>query len=81
MLADRIVGFKHWGYTAYGQQAIDMMAAFGRELDMSWLEPRLRSEDSWDAFEALRDLVRSDQPVTAATLEAVLQRLRRQDQD
>ncbi len=77
VLADRIVGFKQWGYTGYGQQAIDMLAAFGDRLDMSWLEPKLRSENSLDAFEALRDLAESDQPVTAEGLTALVGRLRR----
>lgn len=29
VLADRIVGFRHWKYWAYGQQAADMIGAFG----------------------------------------------------
>lgn len=77
VLADRIVGFKQWGYTGFGQQAIDMLAAFGDHLDMSWLEPKLRSEDSWDAFEAIRSLAQSEQRVTDETLTALLGRLRR----
>lgn len=52
-LRDRVVGFKHWEYTAYGEQAIDMLAAFGDELDESWLLPELRQEDALDALEAL----------------------------
>jgi len=27
LLRDRVVGFKHWKYTAYGEQAIDMLGA------------------------------------------------------
>lgn len=27
VLRDRLVGFKHWKHTAYGEQAIDMLAA------------------------------------------------------
>ena len=76
VLADRIVGFKHWNETGYGVQAIDMLAAFGDELDMTWLEPKLRSEGSWDAFEALRELARSREAVTAQSLLAVVDRLR-----
>jgi hypothetical protein len=76
VLADRIVGFKHWKETGYGEQAIDMLAAFGDELDMTWLEPKLRSEGSWDAFEALRELARSREPVTAQSLLALVERLR-----
>jgi hypothetical protein len=33
LLGERIVGFKHWRYTAYGAQALDMMAAFRDDLD------------------------------------------------
>jgi hypothetical protein len=41
-LRDRVVGFKQWQYTAYGEQALDMLAAFGDELDESWLLPELQ---------------------------------------
>ena len=76
LLADRIVGFKHWGYTGYGQQAVDMIAAFGDELDLVWLEKRLVSEGALDAFQALRDLAANDTAVTDETLTALLDRLR-----
>lgn len=76
VLADRVVGFKQWGYTAYGQQAIDMISAFGDELDMMWLRPKLEYEDSWDAFVALSELARSETAVTQGGLQALLDRLR-----
>jgi hypothetical protein len=79
LLRDRLVGFKHWEYTGYGQQAIDMLAAFGDDLDTSWLLPELRREDALDALEALRDLARSSSPVTDQTLRELLGRLRRED--
>ena len=75
LLADRIVGFKHWRYTSYGQQAIGMIAAFGDELRMDRLMPRLRQEDSTDAFEALKKLATSGDPVTEDTLQSLLERL------
>ena len=75
LLADRVVGFKHWRYTGYGQQAIDMIAAFGDDLEMGWLEERLVREGSWDAFEALQDLAGSDASVTVDSLTALLERL------
>ena len=75
LLADRVVGFKHWRYTGYGQQAIDMIAAFGDDLDMGWLEERLMQEGSWDAFQALRELARSEAAVTRDSLSALLERL------
>jgi hypothetical protein len=58
-----------------------MLAAFGSDLDMSWLEPRLRREGSWDAFEALSELARGRSPVTAASLASLLQRLRERDHE
>lgn len=53
VLRDRIVGYKYWGVTAYGDQAIRMLSAFGQELDWSWLRRELERERSWDALEAL----------------------------
>lgn len=75
-LRDRVVGFKQWEYTAYGEQALDMLAAFGDELDLSWLCDELRREDSLDALDALRDLARSDEPVTDEVLRQMVDRLR-----
>jgi hypothetical protein len=75
-LRDRVVGFKQWEYTAYGEQALDMLAAFGDELDEGWLFAELRREDSLDALEALRELARSDEPVTDETLRDLVDRLR-----
>jgi hypothetical protein len=63
-LRDRLVGFKHWRHTAYGDQAIAMLIAFGGDLDMDWLEPELRREDALDALQALSRLTSSDEPVT-----------------
>jgi hypothetical protein len=76
-LRDRVVGFKQWQYTAYGEQAVDMLAAFGDELDESWLLPELKREDSLDALEALREIAVSDQPVTEQVLRELIDRLRR----
>lgn len=74
-LRDRIVGFMHWKYTGYAQQAIDMLVAFGEELDMGWLADELRKEDALDAFEELRELAASDAPVTERVLRDTLKRL------
>jgi len=76
VLRDRVVGFKHWEYTAYGQQALDMLAAFGEELDEGWLFDELRRENSLDALKALRELARSDKPVTDETLRELVDQLR-----
>ena len=76
LLAYRIIGFKHWPHaTSYGQQAIDMIAAFGEELDMAYLQPRLENEDSYDAFVALKELAESDDPVTDEILTELLAKL------
>ncbi len=74
-LRDRVVGFKHWRQTAYGEQAVEMLVAFGAELDQSWLVPELEREDSVDAFTALRDLAQSSRPVTADVLNVMLEEL------
>lgn len=74
-LRDRIVGFKHWRHTAYGDQAIAMLIAFGDRLDNEWLERELGSEDALDAFEALLELARSETPVTHERLLALADEL------
>jgi len=75
VLADRIIGFKHWGATAYGAQAVALLAFFGDTLDEALLRDRLRREDAEDALAALRALARADQAVTEVALQAVLARL------
>lgn len=72
LLVDRLVGFKHWRHTAYGQQAIDMIAAFSNELDSGLLEVGLRRETVVDAFDALRKLAASNAPVTEGSLQQLL---------
>jgi len=52
-----------------------MLAAFGDDLDMSWLRPQLRSEGAWDAFIELRKLAVTDEAVTDETLQTLLDRL------
>jgi hypothetical protein len=77
LLADRVVGFKHWRHTGYGQQAIDMIAAFGDSLDLSFLMPRLEREGAADAFEQLKALALTQEAVTEDVLQALLNRLKR----
>jgi hypothetical protein len=74
-LRDRLVGFKHWRHTAYGDQAIAMLIAFGDDLDMDWLEPELRREDALDALQELAILTTSHEPVTHERLLALVDRL------
>lgn len=75
LLADRVVGFKHWRHTAYGAQAIEMIAAFGSALNQAILKPRLEREGALDAFEALSVLAESEAAVPEQKLREVLERL------
>ena len=75
LLVDRVVGFKEWRQTSYGQQAIDMIAAFGDDLRMDRLGPNLAREGADDAFNALASLAQADAPVTEEVLQALLKRL------
>jgi len=74
-LRDRVVGFKHWRHTAYGDQAMAMLIAFGNDLDMDWLEPELRREDALDALQALSSLTSSDESITHERLLALVDKL------
>jgi hypothetical protein len=79
VLADRIIGFKHWGATAYGLQAIALLGVFGSALDESLLRERLRAEHAEDALGALRALAATGREVTDDDLrELVAQLTRRQ---
>lgn len=59
VLANRIVGFRHWGTTAFGPQALAMLAVFGDSLDEGLLQGRVRAEGATDAWIALRELAES----------------------
>lgn len=76
LLVDRVSGFVNWATTSYGQQAIDMMAAFGDDLDMKTLAEGLKREHATQAFESLRQLAVSQQPVTEDTLQDLLAKLK-----
>jgi hypothetical protein len=77
LLADRVVGFKHWRHTAYGAQAIEMIAAFAPALIQSILKRRLEKESALDAFEALQALAESSATVPEEKLQELLERLHR----
>jgi len=77
VLADRIVGFKYWGVTAYGVQAIAMLSAFGSELNEGMLSAHLQREQAVDAYIALRRLKDAGAPVTEEQLARELEALRR----
>ena len=76
LLVDRLTGFKHWRHTSYGQQAIDMIAAFGDSLDEERFAEGLRREDVGDAYEALRRVAISETPVTEDSLQQILSQLK-----
>lgn len=75
VLADRIIGFKHWRATAYGAQAIALLALFGDSIDETLLRDRVRAEHAEDALDALRDVARSGGDVTEQRLRSLLERL------
>jgi hypothetical protein len=78
VLADRIIGFKHWKTTAFGAQAIVLLGLFGTSLDEAWLRQRLRSEGAEDALDALTHLAQAGGKVSTEALEDLLGRLHRQ---
>ncbi|MCC6316619.1 MAG: hypothetical protein IT361_02920 [Gemmatimonadaceae bacterium] len=75
LLSDRVVGFKHWKHTSYGEQAIEMIVAFGKDLDTASLRDRLRRESAVDAFEALEGMAAAGKVVTEEALQALLEQL------
>lgn len=79
VLGYRIVGFKHWRYTGYGAQALDMLEAFGREMDEELLHGFLRTEDAEDALDALRETAKSGRVVDDAYLRRLLARLHNEE--
>lgn len=75
VLADRIVGFKHWGMTDYGLQAIAMVTAFGAELDQAALQGYLERENARDAYELLQRLTEEGGRITHEVLQVALDHL------
>lgn len=75
VLADRIVGYRQWKVHAWGQQAIDLLAAFGDDLDEEWLQSKLQREGSLDALDPLRRLAQTEEPVSKDVLDALLKEL------
>jgi hypothetical protein len=76
LLADRMVGFKHWpNTTSYAQQAMAMLAALGNDLDEGWLRERLQSEGALDVLDALRGLMARNVSITEEELESLKRRL------
>lgn len=71
VLAERVIGFRYWKTWSYGSQAIEMIKAFGSELDEEILRKRLRQDQAEEAYELLRDLASSEEKVTEAMLDRI----------
>jgi hypothetical protein len=71
VLADRVVGWRHWKYWRDGLDAVSMMKAFGPDVDLDTLLPHLRREGAVDAYERLREMISSGEPINDASLEAL----------
>ncbi len=76
LLGERIVGFQHWRFTGYGAQALDLMAAFGADLDEGVLRTYLQREGAEDAYNALRALATSGRVITDELLRHTMDSLR-----
>lgn len=75
LLIERLVGFKHWRLTGHGQQAIDMISAFGDELDPASLDDGLRREGVGDVYERLKEVAASPAAVSDESLRQLLDQL------
>lgn len=73
VLGDRIIGYRWWRYAGYGLQAIDLLAALGRELDEAALRTHLRKEGAEDTYDLLLDFIASGAPASIASLDALWQ--------
>jgi hypothetical protein len=71
VLADRIVGFRHWKYWGYGTEAIALIRSFRGSLDEKALRRALRREGAEHAYGLLRRLAWSDKDVTHAQLDTI----------
>lgn len=79
VLADRLVGFRHWpGTTAWAVQAAAMLSSLGASLDRPWLLKRLEREGAVDALEAIEVWIASGRPLTEGGAEVLQDRLRGQ---
>jgi hypothetical protein len=75
VLADRIIGFKHWRATSYGAQAVALLAVLGGDIDEDILLARLRAEDAEDALAALRLVLAKGAKVSEGELQDLLDQL------
>jgi 5-formyltetrahydrofolate cyclo-ligase len=71
VLADRIIGFRHWKAWGQGLQAIALIRTFGGELDEKALRTALRKEGAEHAYGVLRKLADADEEVTTQRLDTL----------
>ncbi|HYH82256.1 MAG TPA: hypothetical protein VEX86_20775 [Longimicrobium sp.] len=71
VLADRVVGWRHWKFWRYGLDAVSMLKAFGDTIDDATIRPHLRREGAEDAYNVLRELMESGEPINEESLEAL----------
>ena len=71
VLADRIVGFRHWKYWGAGMQVIVLLRTFGDRVNEGELQRLLRREGAEHAYELLKEVADSDQRVTIQQLDAL----------
>lgn len=71
VLADRIVGFRHWKAWGHGEQAVALIRSFGKDLDETVLRAKLRKEGAEHAFGVLRKLAVNDEEVTPQRLDTL----------
>ena len=75
VLADRIVGFKHWRVTGYGAQAVALLAVLGDVIDDDLLRERVRREQAEDALDLLRRLAAEGGPIDDDRLRLAIESL------
>ena len=71
VLADRIVGFRHWKAWGQGLQAIALIRTFASELDEKALRAALRKEGAEHAYGVLRKLAAGNEEVTPQRLDTL----------
>lgn len=69
VLADRIVGFREWKQSAYALQAMDLIRAFGDELDEAPLRAHLRREGAEQYFDPIREMALSSRAISEKEIE------------
>lgn len=69
LLAESIVGFRQWKYWGHGLQALDMLYAFGGELNLDPVRAALRKEGAEHALDVLLSVVASGEGMDAHALD------------